>query len=87
MAKQQDKVSENHIVPHSEDPLLSCAECGLLVGKTRKTVLRWIEEGLLRTVADPSGRRRVRKSELARWYGATALSDKQPMAMDITNNG
>ena len=81
MAKQTAVGNEpERLVPHSEDPLLSFSECGLLVGRTHTTIRRWVEDGLLRTIREPGGLRRIRKSELVRFYGATALADATALA-------
>lgn len=51
------------------DPLLSLAEAGRMIGKSSATIKSWILKGHMRAVADPSGRLRVRLSELGRYYG------------------
>ena len=71
---------EETFVPHHEDPFLSFAECGLLVGRTRQTIRNWVNDGILRAQKDPgSSCRRVRRSDLVRFYGATALAEKRPL--------
>jgi hypothetical protein len=60
---------------HAEDPFLSYTEAGDLVGRSNSTIRRWVEDGLLRKVEDPSGCPRIRKSELTRFYGASALAE------------
>lgn len=78
MSKKQETKSDE-LVSHFEDPLLTLTECGLLIGKSRNTIARWADEGLIRTFRDPSNLRRVRRSELVKFYGATALSESKPL--------
>lgn len=69
------------LVSHDEDPMLTFSEAAELIGKSAPTIHRWVNEGLLAAVRDPSGLRRIRKSELEQFYGATAMAkaaaDKQ----------
>ena len=66
-------------VENIDDPLLSMSEAGHIIGKSPQTISRWMDEGLLAFYRDPTGLRRVRKSELVRFYGATALVRKNPI--------
>ena len=72
--------SNNKKPPVLDDPLMSCREAGMLVNRSHTTIIRWINEGLLRCERDPSGSRRIRRSELVRFYGATAMSDLRPIS-------
>jgi len=71
MGKQEKK---DNFTPHAEDPMLSLAEAGRLVGRSAGSIKNWIKDGLLRAVRDPSGLSRIRQSELEKFYGATALA-------------
>lgn len=62
-------------VSHGDDPMLSYTEAGEMVGRSNTTIRRWVEDGLLRKVEDPSGVPRIRQSELAKFYGASALAE------------
>ncbi len=62
------------------DQLMSFREAGLLVNRSHTTIIRWVNEGFLRFERDPSGSRRIRRSELVRFYGATAMSDSRPIS-------
>lgn len=66
-------------VSHQEDPLLNKAQVALLIGKSRNTVANWCRDGLLEVVREPVGER-IRLSTLERYYGATALGKKRPLA-------
>lgn len=82
MVKKQEATidqAQETIVSHHEDPMLAFSEAGLLVGRTRETIRRWVNDGLLKAIRDPSGLRRIRKSELIRFYGATALAEVNPI--------
>lgn len=65
-----------HFVTHREDPRLNMAEAGRLVGYHRMTISRLCDEGWLKFERDERGIRRVRKSELVRFYGLTAHARK-----------
>lgn len=69
-------------VSHSEDPMLTYTEAGELIGKSRTTLRRWVEEGLLRSFRDPNGLSRIRKSELTRFYSGTAMAIKEAVNTD-----
>ena len=86
--EQPPRIPVGDFVPHCDDPFLSMDECGLLVGRTRQTIRKWCDEGLIRAIRDPGGYRRVRKSELVRFYGATALADERPLQTEeVIDNG
>jgi hypothetical protein len=83
MAKTTDTTGASEaslFVTHDEDPILSLSEAGRLVGRTHTTIATWCEQGFLRYFRDPSGLRKVRKSDLARFYSATELSANRPMS-------
>jgi len=69
---------KTNFVPHREDPFLSMAEAGRLIGKSRTTISRLIDDEVLEAVKDARGLRRVRKSELIRFFGVTAFARKSP---------
>lgn len=86
MSKANGATEQNTgIVSHNDDPLLSFSECGLLIGRTHTTIRRWVNDGLLKPVRDPSGLSRIRKSELEKFYGGTALAVARPI--EGANNG
>jgi hypothetical protein len=69
------KDKKGGFVTHEEDPLLTLAEAGRMVGKSPSAIKNWLRDGLLRATRDPTGLSRIRQSELERFYGATALAD------------
>ena len=69
---------KTNFVPHRDDPLLSMSEAGRLVGRTHTTIGRWVNDGLIDTVRDGRGLRRIRKSELIKFTGVTAFARKSP---------
>lgn len=58
------------------DPPLTLSEVGRMVGKHRETVRRWITDGLLTAVRLPTGLYGVRRSEVMKFLGASALADR-----------
>ena len=80
VSEQQPVVQGEPFVSHEDDPMLSYSEAGKLVGRTHTTIKNWVREGLLRSFRDPSGLHRVRKSELTRFYGGTALAESRPIS-------
>jgi hypothetical protein len=69
---------KTEFVPHRDDPLLSMSEAGRLIGKSRTTIARLMDDEMLCSVKDARGLRRVRKSELIRFFGVTAFARKSP---------
>jgi predicted site-specific integrase-resolvase len=49
-----------------EDPILSLEEAGKRIGRTRQTIAKWIDEGLIEYVTFPSGMRGIRQSVVER---------------------
>jgi excisionase family DNA binding protein len=70
--------SRVYFIPHRDDPFLSASEAGRLVGLSHMTILRRLEEGVIPAVKDQNGRKRVRRSDLIRFYGITALAQNSP---------
>lgn len=66
-------------VSHEDDPMLDLSACERLVGRSRHSIRRWIDDGALRAIRDPSGLVRVRKSELAKFYNGTAWAQTRPI--------
>jgi excisionase family DNA binding protein len=75
MAKTNGNTKTADFTPHAEDPMLTFSQAGELIGRSRTTIRRWVEDGLLRSFRDPSGLSRIRQSELERFYSGTALAD------------
>ena len=73
-AQRIRNLAGDEIQTNFDDPMLTLSEAGAIVGKSRQTIRRWIADGLLRGVRDPSGLHRVRRSELLKFYGASALA-------------
>lgn len=74
MAKDKQEKKDG-FTTHQEDPMLTLAEAGRRVGRSANSIKNWINDGLLRSVRDPSGLSRIRQSELEKFYGATALAE------------
>lgn len=62
---------------HAEDPILNLSEAGRVCGKSPMTMKRWCMDGLLNYVPLPSGLWGIRRSELNKFLGGSALSNKQ----------
>lgn len=58
------------------DPPLTLSEVARRVNKTPQTVRRWIHDGLLKAIRLPSGLFGVKKSEVEKFIGASALAVK-----------
>ena len=58
---------------HEEDPVLCVTEVGRQLGKSHGTISQWCRDGLLVAVRMPGGRWGVRKSEVNRFLGGSAL--------------
>jgi len=58
---------------HAEDPILSLAEVGRQIGKSHQTIGRWVKDGLLAAIRTPNGLVGVRKSEVNKFLGSSAL--------------
>lgn len=67
------------IVSHEEDPMLTYSQSAELIGRSSRSIARWVNDGLLRAVRDPSGLHRIRRSELAKFYSGTALAGDKPI--------
>ncbi len=65
-----------HFTTHLEDPRLSLAAAGRLVGYHRMTISRLCDDGFLQYEKDERGLRRVRQSELVRFFRLTAHARK-----------
>lgn len=88
MAKKQkgDNVSQataESFVSHEDDPMITFSEAGALIGRSHTTIRNWVRDGLLRAFRDPSGLRRIRRSELTRFYSGTALAETRPLSGDV----
>lgn len=58
---------------HEDDPILNLSEVGRMIGKSPQTIGRWCQDGLLRCLPLPNGLRGVRKSEINKFLGGSAL--------------
>lgn len=58
---------------HQEDPILTLSEVGRQLGKSDMTIRRWVHDGLLQSIRMPSGLPGVRKSEVNKFLGGSAL--------------
>ena len=65
-----------HFVTHREDPRLCMAEAGRLVGYHGWTISRLCETGAIKFERDERGLKRVRKSEIVRFFRLTAHARK-----------
>jgi excisionase family DNA binding protein len=63
------------MVTHDEDPLLTMSEVARRIGRSPSTIQRWVRDGLLKPVRDPSGLSRIRQSTVDAFYSATALAE------------
>lgn len=52
---------------HAADPILNLAAVADALGRSPSTIGRWVTEGVLPSIAMPSGMRKVRKSTLVAW--------------------
>ena len=59
-----------------DDAPMNLSEIARACGKSPQTIKRWIMDGLLRGVRMPTGLYGVRKSELRKFLGASALQTK-----------
>ena len=55
---------KNEPPTHEEDPILTCAEVGRVIGKHRATIWRWCSDGSITAIRMPSNHFGVRKSEV-----------------------
>lgn len=69
MTKSRTKDSPTH----AEDPILSLHEVARQIGKSPQTIGRWLKDGLLAYIRMPNGLRGVRKSEVNKFLGSSAL--------------
>lgn len=61
---------------HVEDPVLNLSEVARQLGKHPSTIKQWIVDGLLMPVKMPSGLFGVRKSEVNKFLGGSALQQQ-----------
>lgn len=77
---QRDQAS-TAVAEVPDERFLTLAEVGRMVGRSATTVGRWCLDGLLDCVRLPSGLRAVRRSEVMKFIGNSAL------AKQIENKG
>ena len=58
---------------HDADPFLSMSEVARQLGKHPSTIGRWVQDGLLKAVRQPSGIPAIRRSEVNAFLGSSAL--------------
>lgn len=56
-----------------EDPLLTATDVAEMFSVDPRTIRRWIDEGLIRSVPLPSGVKRVRMSEVQKYLSSDAV--------------
>lgn len=59
------------------DEIITMAEAARALNKSPQTVARWIQDGLLNAVRMPTGIFHLRKSELNKFLGGTALPTRE----------
>lgn len=81
---KQDKAAEPPVnvtpdltPPVEGDSLLNFSEIARMINKHPSTILRWVTDGLLKSVRLPSGLRGVWRSEINSFLGGTALPIKK----------
>ena len=75
--KEQPKINESINPPtHEDDPILTISEVGRQLGKSAQTIARWCKDGLLSAIRQPSGLFGVRKSEVNKFLGGSALEKR-----------
>lgn len=74
-AKANEKITDDPIAADRDDPLLTVSEVAEAVRKHPDTIRRWVTDGLLRAIRLPSGLFGIRKSELDKFIGASALAE------------
>lgn len=62
--------------PQNRDELLTLADVGRQIGKTRATISNWVRDGLLEAVRLPSGLPAVRRSEVNKLLANSALKSR-----------
>lgn len=73
MSNRTNRTNDNPPT-HVEDPLLGFSEVARHLGKSHTTIARWVQDGLLTAVRQPGGRWAVRKSEINKFLGGSALN-------------
>lgn len=71
MSKLKNQTDE--LPTHADDPFLTLTEVARQLGKHPSTIGRWVQDGLLIAVRQPSGLFSIRKSEVNRFLGGSAL--------------
>ena len=61
---------------HEEDPILTLTEVARQLNKHPTTIKQWVIDGLLQAVQMPSGLYAVRKSEVNKFLGGSALQQQ-----------
>ncbi len=68
------KKAQDNPPTHEEDPFVPIGEVARQLGVHRNTVHRWINDGLLEAVKRPSELVSVRKSQINKFLGGSALT-------------
>lgn len=69
----KSKESMHELPTHAEDPFLTLSAVARELGKSQTTIHRWVQDGLLEAVRQPSGLFAIRKSVVNRFLGGSAL--------------
>lgn len=73
---EEDRDVKTDPPTHEEDPILTITEVGRQLGKSHQTVARWCQEGLLNYIRMPGGNFGVRKSEVNKFLGGSAIDKR-----------
>lgn len=65
--------SREPLPTHEDDPFLTLSAVARELGKSPTTISRWVQDGLLEAVRQPSGLFAIRKSVVNRFLGGSAL--------------
>lgn len=76
MAKRLEEKRPGDLPTHEEDPLLTTGEVARQINKSEQTIRNWIMDGLLKAIRTPGGLFNIRKSEVNKLLGASALDRK-----------
>jgi excisionase family DNA binding protein len=77
--KEQPKMSsqsDSNPPTHEDDPILTISEVGRQLGKSPQTIARWCRDGLLAAVRLPSSLFGIRKSEVNKFLGGSAIEKR-----------
>lgn len=64
---------QDHPPTHEDDPILTVTDVARQLGKSHTTISRWVNDGLLVAIRQPSGLWGIRRSEVNKFLGGSAL--------------